>query len=149
MVHNPQTTQDDDAVAQIAIAFVSNNAVKVEEVKPLLQAIREGLNGQSFEEDMFEDPEPLVRAANWKGKEPPRALLPAEIKRSIQPEYLICFEDGKPYKMLKRVLNTLGMTPQDYREKWGLADNYPMVSPNYSAERQKLALSMGLGRKQL
>lgn len=77
--------------------------------------------------------------------EPP-ALVPAvSIRKSITPDYLICLDDGKRFKSLKRHLATLGMTPDDYRAKWGLPDDYPMVAPNYSATRSKLALEAGLG----
>ena len=76
---------------------------------------------------------------------PPKAAIP--IKQSVQPDYLVCLEDGKRLKMLKRHLRaTYGMTPEQYRAKWGLPPDYPMVAPNYAAERSAFAKRMGLGR---
>ncbi|WP_292371737.1 MucR family transcriptional regulator [Mesorhizobium sp.] len=78
-----------------------------------------------------------------------RAQAPAvNPKRSVFPDYIICLEDGKKFKSLKRHLDVhYGMTPDEYREKWGLKSDYPMVAPNYAAARSELAKSMGLGRK--
>lgn len=84
------------------------------------------------------------------GKEPMKAeplKPPVSIKRSITPDYLISLEDGKQYKSLKRHLAGRGMTPEDYRTKWGLPRDYPMVAPSYAAQRSELAKKMGLGRK--
>ncbi len=78
----------------------------------------------------------------------PALQTPAvSIRKSITPDYLICLEDGKKFKTLKRHLLQLGMTPQQYREKWKLPHDYPMVAPSYSATRSSLAKSLGLGRK--
>jgi len=81
-------------------------------------------------------------------EEPVEELKPfVSIKKSITPDYLICLEDGKKLKMLKRHLKTsYDMTPEDYRERWGLSPDYPMVAPNYAAKRQELAKKIGLGR---
>jgi predicted transcriptional regulator len=79
-------------------------------------------------------------------REPPKPAVP--IKRSITPDYIICLEDGKKLKMLKRHLRTTyGMTPDEYRAKWALAPDYPMVAPNYAAQRSDFAKKIGLGRK--
>ena len=80
---------------------------------------------------------------------PGEALKPAvPIKRSVAPDYLICLEDGKKMKMLKRHLRTaFNMTPEDYRAKWGLPADYPMVAPNYAEQRSAFAKKIGLGRK--
>jgi predicted transcriptional regulator len=76
----------------------------------------------------------------------PEAQAPAvPIRKSITPNYLICLDDGRRFKSLKRHLRELGMTPAQYREKWGLPENYPMVAANYSAKRSELAKQMGLG----
>ena len=76
------------------------------------------------------------------------APIPAvSIKKSVTPDFLICLDDGKKFKSLKRHLTQLGMTPAEYREKWGLPADYPMVAANYSATRSSLAKSNGLGRK--
>jgi predicted transcriptional regulator len=70
------------------------------------------------------------------------------IKSSIKPDYVVCLEDGKKLKMLKRHLMThYGMTPDEYRVKWGLPSNYPMVAPNYAQQRRELAKAIGLGKK--
>ncbi|RUZ72477.1 MucR family transcriptional regulator, partial [Mesorhizobium sp. M7A.F.Ca.US.006.01.1.1] len=81
--------------------------------------------------------------------EEPVVLKPAvSIRKSVTPDYLICLEDGKKFKSLKRHLSThYGLTPNDYRTKWGLSADYPMVAPNYAATRSALAKTMGLGRK--
>ncbi len=77
---------------------------------------------------------------------PPEPAVP--IKRSIRPDYVICLEDGRKLKMLKRHLRTaFNMTPDEYRQKWGLASDYPMVAPKYAARRSELAKIIGLGRK--
>lgn len=69
------------------------------------------------------------------------------VKKSVYPDYLVCLDDGKQFRSLKRHLATLGMTPAEYRAKWGLPADYPMVAPSYSAQRSKMAKSFGLGRK--
>jgi len=75
-------------------------------------------------------------------------LVPAvNPKKSIHPDYIVCLDDGKKFKSMKRHLAGLGMTPDEYREKWGLRADYPMVAPNYAATRSALALAAGLGRK--
>ncbi len=79
--------------------------------------------------------------------QPEPDLVPAvSVKKSITPDYLICLDDGKRFKSLKRHLAGLGMTPAQYRKKWGLPENYPMVAANYTATRSALAKSIGLGR---
>ncbi len=90
----------------------------------------------------------LDQLANEPEEEPVEELKPAvSIKKSITPDHIICLEDGKKLKMLKRHLKTsYNMTPEDYRERWGLPSDYPMVAPNYAAKRQELAKKIGLGR---
>lgn len=78
-------------------------------------------------------------------KEPPVPAVP--VKHSITPDYLVSLEDGRQFKALKRHLGTLGMTPEDYRRKWSLPIDYPMVAPSYAARRSELARTLGLGRK--
>ena len=82
-------------------------------------------------------------------KEQPEKLMPAvPVKKSVMPEYIICLEDGKKLKMLKRHLKTrYNMSPEEYRKRWGLADDYPMVAPNYAEQRSSLAKKIGLGTK--
>ena len=117
--------------SEIVSAHISNNAVAPTEVAPLIQSVFDKLNALASEETA------------------PIELTPAvPIKRSVTDDYIICLEDGKKLKMLKRHLMTAyGMTPEEYRAKWGLKPDYPMVAPNYAAKRQELAKKIGLGRK--
>ena len=118
--------------AKIIAAHVGNNAVAGADVGTLIQSVFETLN----------------RLAT---NEPSAAgeLTPAvPIKRSVTDDYIVCLEDGKKRKTLKRYLMTAyGMTPEAYRTKWGLRPDYPMVAPNYSAHRQAVAKQTGLGRR--
>ena len=117
--------------AEIVSAHIGNNAVSGDDVAGLIQSVFDTLSGLGSEE-----------AA-------PAALTPAvPIKRSVTDDYIVCLEDGKKLKMLKRHLMTAyGMTPEQYRAKWGLKADYPMVAPNYALKRQELAKKIGLGRK--
>lgn len=116
----------------IVAAHVSNNAVSSTDLPALIESVFGTLSG-----------------LNGEPAEPEVELKPAvPIKKSITPEHLICLEDGKELKMLKRHLATAyGMTPEDYRAKWGLPHDYPMVAPKYSETRKQLAKKIGLGRK--
>jgi predicted transcriptional regulator len=118
--------------ADIVAAHVSNNSVAVSDIPTLIQNVFGALNGLSS---------PIV-------VETPRAEPAVSIRSSIKPDYIVCLEDGKKLKMLKRHLMTsYGMTPDDYRAKWGLSADYPMVAPNYAEQRRTLAKAIGLGRK--
>jgi predicted transcriptional regulator len=119
--------------ADIAAAYLSSNTLAAAEVPSLIKAIYDGLS----------------QAATGAVEPPVGKLLPAvSVKKSITPDFLISLEDGHKYKSLKRHLRTkYGMSPDDYRAKWGLAKDYPMVAPNYAASRSALAKKMGLGRK--
>ena len=118
--------------ADIAAAYVSNNTVQASDVPSVIQTIYRALAG-------------VGAAAAAPAPEPQKPAVP--IKKSITPDYLISLEDGKKYKSLKRHLRTqYNMSPDDYRTKWGLPKDYPMVAPNYAASRSALAKSMGLGR---
>ena len=87
-----------------------------------------------------------IRSAEQATSSPPEPAVP--IKKSVKPDYVICLEDGKKFKMLKRHLrNAFDMTPDEYRLKWGLPSDYPMVAPKYAARRSELAKKIGLGRK--
>jgi predicted transcriptional regulator len=118
--------------ADIVAAHVSNNSVAVNDLPTLIQNVHQALNGLSSGSSAPEVPaEPKV-----------------SVRASIKPEYIVCLEDGKKQKMLKRHLMTShGMTPAEYREKWGLSADYPMVAPNYAEQRRTLAKSIGLGTK--
>lgn len=117
--------------ADIVAAHVSNNSVAVSDVSTLINNVHTALSGLSND----------VAA-------PEVALEPAvPIRMSIKKDYIVCLEDGKKLKMLKRHLMThYGMTPDDYRAKWGLAADYPMVAPAYAEQRRVLAKAIGLGR---
>ena len=117
---------------EIVSAHLANNAVAQAEVAPLIQSVFEKLTALASDET----PTSVE-------------LTPAvPIRRSVTDDYIVCLEDGKKLKMLKRHLMTAyNMTPEEYRSKWGLKPDYPMVAPNYAAKRQELAKKSGLGRK--
>ena len=91
----------------------------------------------------------LIRVSNGRSEPPAEPAKPAvSLKKSIHPDYLVCLEDGKRFKSLKRHLRTqYSMTPEQYRDKWGLPADYPMVAPNYAVARSQLAKKMGLGQQ--
>ena len=118
--------------ADIVAAHVSNNSVAVNDLPNLIQNVHGALSGISG------------RTAAPEPKPEPKV----SIRASIKPDYIVCLEDGKRLKMLKRHLMThYNMTPDQYRQKWGLASDYPMVAPNYAEQRRTLAKSIGLGTK--
>src|SRR3982751_413917 len=118
--------------ADIVAAHVSNNSVAVNDLPNLIQNVHSALNAISGAAAAPEArPEPKV-----------------SIRASVKPDYIVCLEDGKRLKMLKRHLMThYNMTPDQYRQKWGLSADYPMVAPNYAEQRRTLAKSIGLGTK--
>jgi predicted transcriptional regulator len=117
--------------AQIVSAHVSNNAVSSDALPSLIQEVYKTLAGISSEPVEPDRPQPAV-----------------PIKRSVFPDHIICLEDGKKLKMLKRHLKTAyDMTPEQYRERWGLPPEYPMVAPEYAKHRSSLAKQIGLGTK--
>ena len=118
--------------ADIVAAHVSNNSVAVNDLPTLIQNVHAALTGIATEGAAPEArPEPKV-----------------SVRASVKPDYIVCLEDGKKQKMLKRHLMTNhGMTPDEYRQKWRLAADYPMVAPNYAEQRRTLAKSIGLGTK--
>ena len=123
-----------EMAAEIVSAYVRNNSVPVSELPTLLQSVHEALGGI------------LTGAKPEAPKEPLQPKVP--VKKSVTTEYIVCLEDGKRFKSLKRHLHSEhGLSPQDYREKWGLAKDYPMVAPAYADARSNLAKTMGLGRK--
>ncbi len=126
------TSETVSMTSDIVSAFVSNNAVASTDLPSLIQnvyrALTDALSGQKPQEEAV-------------------AATPAvPVKKSITPEFLISLEDGKKYKSLKRHLSTRGMTPDEYRAKWNLPRDYPMVAASYSAQRSQLAKSLGLGQ---
>ena len=118
--------------ADIVAAHVSNNSVAVNDLPTLIQNVHQALTGISASRQSAEEkPEPKV-----------------SIRSSIKTDYIVCLECGKKQKMLKRHLMTNHeMTPSEYRQKWGLSADYPMVAPNYAEQRRALAKSIGLGTK--
>jgi len=122
-----------ELAADIVSAYVSNNSVAAADLPALIGEIHAALQRVS------------------KGEAEPAAepLKPAvAVKRSVTPDHIVCLEDGKKFKSLKRHLRTqYDMTPEQYREKWGLPPDYPMVAPNYAAARSELAKQMGLGQQ--
>jgi predicted transcriptional regulator len=118
--------------ADIVAAHVSNNSVAVSDLPTLIANVHNALSGLGGSA-----PTPEVRA------EPA-----VSIRASVKPDYIVCLDDGKKLKMLKRHLMThYGITPDEYRAKWGLPADYPMVAPNYAEQRRSLAVKIGLGRK--
>ncbi|RUT31028.1 MucR family transcriptional regulator [Arsenicitalea aurantiaca] len=119
--------------ADIVSAYVGHNALSVADLPKLIADVHTAL-----------------RALRTEGvQEPVEELKPAvPVRKSVAPDYIICLEDGKKFKSLKRHLRThYNLSPEEYREKWGLPADYPMVAPNYSATRSRLAKDNGLGRK--
>ena len=123
-----------DLTANIVSAYVSNNTTPASEIPALISQIHAA----------------LVRVAAGRVETPLEPSKPAvSVKKSVTAEYLVCLEDGKRFKSLKRHLRTqYNMTPEQYRDKWGLAPDYPMVAPNYAVARSQLAKKMGLGQRQ-
>jgi len=122
-----------ELTARIVSAYVSNNSVAATDIPGLINQVHAALTRVSGKvADVSSEP-----------------LRPAvSVKKSITPEYIVCLEDGKKFKSLKRHLRTqYNMTPEQYREKWQLGSDYPMVAPNYAAARSQLAKQMGLGQQ--
>ena len=122
-----------ELTASIVSAYVRHNSVPSAELPALIGQVHTA----------------LTRVSSGQGEALGDVLGPAvPIKKSITPDYIICLEDGKKFKSLKRHLrNQFNLTPERYREKWGLGSDYPMVAPNYAAARSRLAKQMGLGQQ--
>jgi predicted transcriptional regulator len=121
-----------EMTTDIVSAYVGNNSVAAGDLPALIQSVHKALSGVSSG----------VETVEAAPKEPA-----VSIKKSITPDYLICLEDGRKFKSLKRHLRTkYNMSPEDYRAKWGLPKDYPMVAPNYARARSDLAKQMGLGQ---
>jgi predicted transcriptional regulator len=122
-----------ELAADIVSAYVSNNSVPAAELPTLISDVYNAL--------LRVGAGSVVEPA-----EPPKPAVP--VKRSISNDFIVCLEDGKKFKSLKRHLRTqYGLSPEDYREKWGLPADYPMVAPNYAQARSNLAKQMGLGQQ--
>ncbi|MFO1149308.1 MAG: MucR family transcriptional regulator [Alsobacter sp.] len=122
-----------ELAADIVSAYVSNNAVSAGDLPSLIGDVHNA----------------LIRVSTGAVELPSETPKPAiSVKKSITPDYIVCLEDGKKFKSLKRHLRTqYNMSPEEYREKWGLPADYPMVAPNYAEARSQLAKQMGLGQQ--
>lgn len=117
--------------ADIVASHVQNNSVAISDLPILIKTVYDSLTGLTGD-STAEKPQPAV-----------------SVRRSVTPDFIICLEDGRKLKMLKRHLATAyGMSPEEYREKWGLPADYPMVAPNYAKQRSSLAKKIGLGKRQ-
>ena len=123
-----------ELAAKVVAAYTSNNPLPKSDLPDLILAVHS--------------------AVDRLGKKPDTVLVQAEVKlpavsvrKSVTPDFLICLEDGKRFRSMRRHLKLLGLTPEQYREKWNLPSDYPMVAPNYAAQRSALAKKLGLGRK--
>jgi predicted transcriptional regulator len=123
-----------ELAAQVVAAYTSHNPLPKGDLPDLILAVHSSLARLSGE---------LERALPQAEAKPPAV----PIRKSVTPDYLICLEDGKRFKSLRRHLGALGLTPEQYREKWKLPSDYPMVAPNYAAQRSALAKKIGFGRK--
>lgn len=122
-----------DLTADIVASYVGNNTLATADIPNLIQAVHKALQD-------------TVHATNEPEPEPLKPAVP--IKKSVTPDFIICLEDGKQFKSLKRHLRThYNLTPDEYKEKWGLERDYPMVAPNYAEARSALAKQMGLGQQ--
>jgi predicted transcriptional regulator len=118
---------------EIVSSYVAHNSVNAADISGVIERVYKSLSSLGIQEasPMADRPQPAV-----------------PIKKSIQPDHIVCLEDGKKLKMLKRHLKTAyNMSPEEYRERWGLPADYPMVAPNYAAKRSRLAKDIGLGTK--
>jgi predicted transcriptional regulator len=130
MDQTEQTPDLTSITADIVSSYVANNSVHRGDLPNVIAAVHTALQG----------------LANPGPAEPEKPQPAVSIRRSVTPDYLISLEDGKKYKTLKRHLAKLGLTPEEYRAKWDLPADYPMVAPNYAARRSELARSSGLGQ---
>jgi predicted transcriptional regulator len=127
-----------DLVAEVAAAYFANSHVAVGEIGAVIEQIAKSLGAVG---------DSAATAIVLEEEAPMRRLTPASIRKSITPEALISFEDGKPYKTLRRHLSVKGLSPEQYKEKWGLPKDYPLVAASYSAARSQMAKDLGLGNK--
>ena len=129
---DPNQTTVAEITSEVVAAYVAKNSVQATELPKLIQSVHEAFKSLG---------RPVAAEV---APEPPKPAVP--IKKSVTDEYIISLEDGRKFKMLKRYLAGLGMTPADYRAKWGLPADYPMTAPAYAAQRSEFAKTSGLGR---
>ena len=123
-----------ELTAEVVTSFVSNNPLPRTELPALIQAVHSAIE----------------RLGKKAENAPPQVESKAPavpVRKSVTPDYLICLEDGKQFKSMRRHLGLLGLTPEQYREKWNLPSDYPIVAPNYAAHRSAMAKKIGLGQK--
>jgi predicted transcriptional regulator len=123
-----------ELAAEVVASFISNNPLPRTELPALIQAVHSAVE----------------RLGKTAENAPPQVESKAPavaVRKSVTPDYLICLEDGKRFKSMRRHLRLLGLTPEQYREKWNLPSDYPIVAPNYAAQRSAMAKKIGLGRK--
>jgi predicted transcriptional regulator len=128
---DPATQDLVELTSEIVSAYVTHNKVSSDDLPSVITSVHAALQGLDQE----------------KQREPEKPVPMVPIKRSITADYLISLEDGRRYKSLKRHLTGRGLTPQQYKEKWGLPKDYPMVAPNYAQQRSELAKALGLGQQ--
>lgn len=131
MSDKPNMNEILELTTEIVAAHVGNNTVAISDLPNLIQEVYKSLSNVGEEQTAAERPRPVV-----------------PVKKSVFPDYIVCLEDGKKLKMLKRHLKTsYNMSPEEYRDRWGLPADYPMVAPNYAKHRSNLAKKIGLGTK--
>lgn len=131
MTYERNTNELLELTTEIVAAHVGNNNISLSDLTQLIQDVYKTLANVGTQAAAPERPQPAI-----------------PVKKSVTPEYIVCLEDGKKLKMLKRHLKTAyNMTPEEYRERWGLPADYPMVAPNYAQHRSSLAKKIGLGTK--
>lgn len=121
-----------EQVTEIVSAYVSHNSISMADLPALIASTHSSLRS-------------LSETASVEAVEELKPAVP--VKKSVTPDFIICLDDGKKFKSMKRHIAGLGMTPDEYRAKWGLPSDYPMVAPNYSMARSSMAKSIGFGRK--
>ena len=124
-----------EMTANLVAAYVSHNRVAASEMPALITAMAAAFTG--------------LQTSDESAVSGSRRVTPAQIRASIRHEALISFEDGKPFKTIKRHLTACGLTPETYRARWGLPSDYPMVAPAYGTERSKIAKSLAMGRHRI
>jgi predicted transcriptional regulator len=130
--HNQKTETLLQLATEIVAAYVSHNQIPMSEISNVIKSVHQSLGG-------------LVNGGAGESLTPQKPAVP--VKRSVTPDYIVCLEDGARLKMLKRYLRSkYNLTPEEYRAKWGLTADYPMVAPNYAAQRSEFAKKIGLGR---
>ena len=134
MDDQPRSTSILDLTSNIVATYVANNEIKASAIPSLIGAVYGSLAGAGVTARLGPDPDS-------------RTATPAQIRKSIRPDALTSFEDGKPYRTLKRHLSRRGLTLEAYRVKWGLPADYPSVAPDYAAKRSAIAISNWFGRR--